>query len=103
MAGVPVARPHTGNNLDPFVVVHRPERAERRDCIGLRIDRRDFGAAARRIAAVELRDFGFLDAAGVGQHVGAQVDGALRGQDRPVKTIADQFRQQAAMVDMGVG
>src|SRR5665213_552107 len=102
MAGVPVARANARDGVDPGLVFHRPERTERCDRVGLRINRLYFGATARRVAPVEGGDLGFLDAARVGEKVSAQIDGAARGDDRSRKAIADQLRQQTTVVDMGV-
>ena len=73
------------------------------DRIGLGIDRADLAASARGIAPVQRHDFRFLDAAGVGQHVGTEIDGAPRRQDAAGKSAAHQLGQQAAMIDMGMG
>ena len=102
MSGVPVARAHARHDLNPSLVIDRAESIERGDSIALRVDRRHERTPARRIAPVERGDFRFLDAAGVGQHVGAQVDGAARRQDRAAKAAAHQLRYQAAVVDMRV-
>ena len=87
MTGVPIARAHAGHGLEPGLVVDRAKGIERGDRVGLRVDRRDLGASARRIAPVEHGNFGFLDAAGVGQHVGAQIDGAARRHDAAAEAL----------------
>lgn len=40
--------------------------------------------------------------AGIGQHVGAQIDGAARHHDTAAEARAHQLRQQAAVIDMRV-
>ncbi len=103
MPGVPVARANARNHVDPFFVVDRRERLQRGNRIGLRIDRADLGPPARRVAPVQGGDLGFLDAAGIRQHVGTEIDGAARRKDAAGKAVAHQLRQQAAVVDMGMG
>ena len=103
MPGVPVARANARNHVDPFFVVDRRERLQRGNRIGLRIDRADFGPPARRVAPVQGSNLGLLDAAGVRQHVGTEIDGAARRKDAAGKAVAHQLRQQAAVVDMGMG
>ena len=39
----------------------------------------------------------------VRQHVGTEIDGAARRKDAAGKAVAHQLRQQAAVVDMGMG
>ena len=70
MPGVPVTRADARNNIDPFFVVDRHERLQRGNGIGLGIDRADLGSSARRVAPVQGSNLGFLDAAGIRQHVG---------------------------------
>jgi hypothetical protein len=70
MAGVPVARTNARNHIDPFFVFDRGERLQRGDGVRLGVDRRDFLASARDVAPIERQHLGFLDAAGVRQHVG---------------------------------
>ena len=89
-------------HVDPGLVVDRLERLQRRDGVGLGVDRADLGSPARRIAPVERGDLRFLNAAGIRQHIGAQVDRAARRQDPAAKAVAHQLRQQAAVVDMGM-
>ena len=43
-----------------------------------------------------------IDAAGIGQHVGAKVYGAAGRHDRTAKSVADELWQQTAVVDMRV-
>ena len=103
MPGVPIARANPRNDVDPFFVVGWREELQRGERIGLRINRSDLGAPARGVAPVERGDLGLLDAAGVRQHVGAEIDGAAGRKDAAGKSVAYQFGQQAAVVDMGVG
>ena len=103
MPGIPVARANAGNDIDPLFVIDRRKRLQGGDRIGLRIDRGDLAASARGIAPVQRLDFRFLNAAGVGQHVGAQIDSAARRQDAAGKSAAHELWQQAAMIDMGMG
>ena len=103
MPGVPVAGTHARNHVDPFFIIDRRERLQRGNRIGLRIDRADLGPPARRIAPVQGGNLGLLDAAGIRQHVGTEIDGAARRKDTAGKAVAHEFWQQAAMVDMGVG
>ena len=66
----------------PIAGIRPPGKSsERREGVGLGVDRRDRGAASRGVASIESLDLAFLDAAGVGQHVGAQVDGAARREN----------------------
>ncbi len=102
MPGVPVARAHARHDLNPSLVIDRAEGIERGDGIALRVDRRHQRTPARGIAPVERGHFGFLDAAGVRQHIGAQVDGAAGGPDRAAKAAACELGYEAAVVDMRV-
>ena len=79
------------------------EGLQRGEGIGLGVDRADLGAPARRIAPIERGDLGFLDASGVGQHVGAQIDRAARRKDPAGESLAHELRQQAAVIDMRMG
>src|SRR5450759_4001828 len=102
MTGIPVARAHARYHVGPRLVIERLERLQRGDGIGLGIDWIDFGSPARRIAAVEGNDLRFLNASGIGQHVGTQVDRSARRQYPATEAFAHQLRQQPAMVDVGV-
>ena len=100
MSGIPVARADAGNHVDPLLVFDGLERLQRGLGIGLGIDRSDLRSPARRVAAVEGGDLGFLDSPGIRQHVGTQVDRSARRQDPAAKPLTHQLRQQSAMVDM---
>ena len=102
MAGVPVARAHARHGLDPVLVIDRPEGIERGDRVALRVDRRHRRRPRAALRRLSVSDFRFLDAAGIGQHEGAQIDGAARRQDRPAEAAARQLGHQAAVVDMRV-
>ncbi len=102
MAGVPVACANPGDHVGPAFILDGTERLQRGDRIGLRVDRLDLFPTTCRVAPVELCDFGLLDVAGVRKHVGAEVDRAPRRQDVAFKSLAHEFGQQSAVVDMGM-
>lgn len=58
------------------------------------------GAVAAAVAAFGI---GFLDAPGISQHRAQQVGSRGGAPDPPFESLRDQARQQAGMVDMGVG
>src|SRR4249919_3309597 len=103
MARVPVASANAAHDLEPCLVFDRTECVERCDRIGLGVDWPDLRSTARGIASVERGNLRFLNASGIGQEVGAQVDRAARGPDRSAESSQHQLRQQAAVVDMSVG
>ena len=67
MTGVPVTRANARHDLEPGLVVDRPEGIERCDGIGLGVDRVDLGSPARRVAPIEGGNLQFLNASGIGQ------------------------------------
>ena len=71
-----------------------------------RVERRFHAAVRLAVAApVPQLPFGFLllDVAAIGQQHGEQIDARLGGIDRPAVAKHGQARQQAGMVDVGVG
>ena len=54
------------------------------------------------LCLVVVRRVFFLQVAGIGQHHGTQLDGRLRGIDRPVKPLLHQPRNPAAVIEMRV-
>ena len=68
-------------------------------CIG-RLHRWLVGAVGAPVAALDVL---LPYPRGVGQHHAEQVQRRVRAPDRPVVAFRDQPRQQAAVVDMGVG
>ena len=103
MSGVPVARANARNDVDPFFVVDGRERLQRGNRIGLGIDRADLGSSARRIASVQGGNLGLLDAAGIRQHVGTEIDGAARRKNAAGKSVAHEFRQASRCGRYGHG
>jgi hypothetical protein len=93
MTGVPVTRANPRHHVNPGLVFDRLKRLQRSNGIGLGIDRADLGPAARRIAPVQRNDLRFLNAAGIRQHVGTEVDRSARRQNPAPKTFAHQLRQ----------
>ena len=67
------------------------------------IDRGDFRAATPNIAAIKTFDLGFLNIAGIRQHVGQKIAGGFGRVDRPVKTGLHQFGKQPGMINMRMG
>ena len=103
MTGVPVTSANASHDLKPGLVLDRPEGIEGRDSIGLGVDRAHLGSPARRIAPIEGGYLRFLNASCIGQQIGAQVDSAARGHDPSAEAFAHELRQQAAVVDVGMG
>ena len=103
VAGVPETGAQAGQDLEPVAIGKGVEKRERRLRIRAGIDRLDrVAAAAPAVAPVELLDLDLLDVGAVGQHDAAQLERRAGGVDRPGIAVADQLRQQAGMVDMGM-
>src|ERR1035437_3941948 len=102
MTRIPVARANTRYHIDPRLVIDRLERLQRCDGIGLGIDWTNLGPAARCIAPVEGNDLRFLNASGMRQHIGTEVDRSAGRQDPSAEAFARQLRQQPAVVDVSM-
>src|SRR5450631_3589597 len=102
MTGVPVTRPNPRDHVGPSLVFDRPERLQGSDGVGLRVDGTDLGPSTRGVASVEGYDLGFLNASGVGQHIGTQIDGAARGENSALEALPDQLWQKPAVIDVGM-
>ena len=86
--------------------MHRPQQLERGLGLGNGVERRNDAALilAAPVAMAQLPlGFLLLDVAAIGQQHGEQIDARLGGIDRPAVAKHGQARQQAGMVDMGVG
>src|SRR6478735_2110226 len=103
MPGVPVARANAGNDVNPLFIVDWRERLQSGNRISLRIDRGNFSSATCRVAPVQGGNFGFLNAAGIRQHVGTEINGPARRTNTARKAVAHELWQEAAVIDMGVG
>ncbi len=66
----------------------------------MRIDGTDSGPSARGIAPVKGRNLRFLNASGIGQHVGTKIDSTARSQNTALETLPGQLGQQSAVVNM---
>ena len=87
MARIPVTSANAAHDLEPCLVFDRSECVERRNGIGLGVDWFYLRPTARRIASVERGNLQFLNASGIGQEIGAQVDRAARGPDRSAESV----------------
>ena len=103
MSGVPIAGADARLHLDPLLVFDGLKGAQRREGIGLGVDRQDRGATPRRIPPIERLDLAFLDAAGVWQHVGAEINRAARRMDTAGEALLHELRQEPAVIDMRMG
>ena len=65
-------------------------------------EERQRGRVLGEAAAIREPRVLFLQPAGVGQHQRAQVGRARRAEDRPMKAVGDQSRQQARVIDVRV-
>ena len=103
VARVPVAPANAERQVEPCIEIDRIDEIETGFGMFGRIDRFYLRLAAVAVGAVQALHLAHLDEGGIGQHIGEQVFGCLRRINFAVKTLAHQFRQQAAVVDMGVG
>ena len=99
--GLDEPEPHASRDVDLLAVGHRHDLLERLLHVGVRVERLHprLGVVA---GDVEVRRVLFLDLGGVGEHHAQQVARRRRAVDRPVEPLADERRQVAAVVDVGV-
>lgn len=98
----PQPRSKAGCHGEPVAKVDRAKLGEAQDRVFTGIDRLDGRLSATRITLIELLHLHFLDMAGVRQHDRAQVDRARRCENRTGEAVLHEFRNKAAVVDMGV-
>ena len=103
MPRIPQPRPDAGSRFEPLLQLHRAGLPPGGDSVSLGIERVERVFARPVAAAVAPRGVGLLDAARVGQHVFQQVSGRLGAPDPPGEAFRHQPRQQAGMVDVGMG
>ena len=102
MPGVPEARANARCDPDPFAIAHGPELREARLRVLGRVDRLHGVLAALFVAAIELRDFAFLDVAGIGQHHRAEIGRCGCRENGAGVAVLDELRNEAAVIDMRV-
>ena len=92
-----------GKHLDGLSQLDLDELVHDLAGVGLGVDRLDHLPAAPLVAAVEVADLAFLDAAGIGEHDPAQVPGSRSGVDRAGEARLHEFGQEAGVIDVGMG
>ena len=100
VARVPEPCPDAGKDAEPAIIGFRPEEREAGVGVRARVDRFDRLLAPARLAPVQLLDLDGLDMGAVGQHDAGEIGGGGRRVDRTGKAVLDQFRQQAAVIDV---
>ena len=113
MAGVAKGTAHRWMRRNFQIVVNRIELTQRGLCLCHGIERRAFPRchstlvlalqAFTKAPQVGVLGFLFLDVRRIRQHHRKQVAGGAGGMDRALEAQCDQSRQQAGMVDVGMG
>lgn len=101
--GVVKGHPHATSDRHGAAEADRPAQLERAFGVGLGIQRLDARLADPVAPAVLPLGVLFLDVRGVQQHEFQQFAGGLGGEDRALEALGRQARQQAAVVQVGVG
>ena len=92
MSRIPEARPNALRDGEPDFVLLRPKKKHAIGCILFGVDRCDRGAAALRVATVQLLDLQFLDMGRIRQHHRTKIHRRAAGMDCTGKTMLYELR-----------
>src|SRR5690606_12859753 len=103
VSDIPITRPHPRQYVDPAFVVDGLDLAKTALRLRAGVDRPHRLAATPAVALIEALHLKLLNMAAVRQHEADEFRRPLRRIDRPLEAEAAKFRNEAAMIDMGVG